>query len=57
MLSSNFNMKDLGVADLILAVMIIKNPQCLALSECHYIESVLDKLKYLISMLSKLQLI
>ena len=35
------------VADLILGVRIIKIPQGLALSQSPYIESVLDKLKYL----------
>ena len=47
MLSSKFDMKDLGVADLILGVRIIKTPQGLALSQSHYIEKVLDKFKYL----------
>ena len=47
MLSSKFDMKDLGVADLILGVRIIKNPQGLALSQSHYIEKVLDKFNYL----------
>ena len=47
MLSSKFDMKDLGVADLILGVMIIKNSQGLALSQSHYIEKVLDKFNYL----------
>ena len=37
MLSSKFDMKDLGVADLILGVRIIKTPQGLALSQSHYI--------------------
>ena len=40
-------MKDLGVADLILGVRIIKNPQGLALYQSHYIEKLLDKSKYL----------
>ena len=47
MLSNKFDMKDLGVADLILGVRIIKTPQGLALSQSHYIEKVLDKFKYL----------
>ena len=46
MLSNKFDMKDLGVADLILGVMIMKTPQELALSQSHYIEKVLDKFKY-----------
>ena len=40
-------MKDLGVADLILGVRIIKTPHGLALSQSHYFEKVLDKFKYL----------
>lgn len=47
MLSSKFDMKDLGVADLILGVRIIKTPQGLALSQSHYNEKVLDKFNYL----------
>ena len=47
MLSNKFDMKDLGVADLILGVRIIKTPQGLALSQSHYIEKVLDKFNYL----------
>ena len=46
-LSTKFDMKDLGVVDLILGVRIIKTPQGLALSQSHYIEKVLDKFKYL----------
>ena len=46
MLSSKFDMKDLGVADLILEVRIIKTPHRLALSQSHYIEKVLDKFKF-----------
>ena len=47
MLSSKFDMKDLGVADLILGVRINKTPQGLELSQSHYIEKVLDKFNYL----------
>ena len=46
MLSNKFDIKDLGVADLV-GVRIIKTPQRLALSQSHYIEKVLDKFKYL----------
>ena len=45
MLSSKFDMKDLGIGDLILGIGI--TPQGLALSLSHYIERVLDKFKYL----------
>ena len=47
MLSNKFDMKGLGVSDLILGVRIIKTPQGLALSKSHYIEKVLDKFNYL----------
>ena len=47
MLASKFDMKDLGVADVILGIRIHKTPQGLALSQSHYIEKVLDKFKYL----------
>ncbi|XP_059315509.1 uncharacterized protein LOC132066154 [Lycium ferocissimum] len=47
MLASKFDMKNLGVADLILGIRIHKTPQGLALSQSHYIERVLDKFKYL----------
>ncbi|XP_070003048.1 uncharacterized protein [Nicotiana sylvestris] len=47
MLASKFDMKDLGVADVILRIRIHKTPQGLALSRSHYIEKVLDKFKYL----------
>ena len=42
MLESNFDMKDLGVADAILGIRILRTPRCLALSRSHYIEKVLD---------------
>ena len=47
MLSSNFYMDDLRVADLILRIRILKSPQGPALSQSHYIERVFDKFKYL----------
>ena len=47
MLASRFEMKDLGVADVILGIKILRTPQGLALSQSHYIEKVLDKFKYL----------
>ncbi|XP_070032175.1 uncharacterized mitochondrial protein AtMg00810-like [Nicotiana tomentosiformis] len=47
MLASKFDMKDLGVIDVILGIRIHKTPQGLALSQSHYIEKVLDKFKYL----------
>ena len=47
MLVSKFDMKDLGVADVILGIRIYRTPQGLAMSQSHYIEKVLDKFKYL----------
>ncbi|KAF3612646.1 putative histone H2A.3-like [Capsicum annuum] len=42
-----FDMKDLGVADVILGIRIHRTPQELALSQSHYFENVLDKFKYM----------
>ncbi|PHT48994.1 hypothetical protein CQW23_13202 [Capsicum baccatum] len=47
MLQSKFDMKDLGVADMILGIRIHQTLQGLALSQSHYIEKVLDKFKYM----------
>ncbi|KAF3654053.1 hypothetical protein FXO37_16682 [Capsicum annuum] len=47
MLESKFDMKDLGVADVILGIRIHRTPYGLALSQSHYIEKVLDKFKYM----------
>ncbi|KAF3661707.1 hypothetical protein FXO38_11555 [Capsicum annuum] len=47
MLESKFDMKDLGVADVILGIRIHRTPQGLALSQSHYIENVLEKFKYM----------
>ena len=43
MLSSEFNMKDLGVADVILGIKISRTSGGLILSQSHYIEKLLDK--------------
>ena len=43
MLSSKFNMKDLGVADVILGIKISRTSSGLILSQSHYIEKLLDK--------------
>ena len=43
MLSSKFNMKDLGVADVILGTKISRTSGGLILSQSHYIEKLLDK--------------
>ena len=46
-LASKFNMKYLGVVDVILGIKILKTPNSLALSQTHYIQKVLEKFKYL----------
>ena len=43
MLSNNFDMKDLGVADVILGIKITRTPEGLVLSQSHYIDKILDK--------------
>ena len=43
MLFSKFNMKDLGVADVILGIKISRTFSGLILSQSHYIEKLLDK--------------
>ncbi|XP_070014764.1 secreted RxLR effector protein 161-like [Nicotiana sylvestris] len=47
MLTSKFDMKDLGVADLILGIKIHKTSQGLALSQSHCIKTLLEKFKHL----------
>ena len=41
LLSSNFDMKDLGEADVILGIKIIRNSEGITLSQSHYVEKVL----------------
>ena len=43
MLNSNFDMKDLGLANVILRIRITKNVEAYMLSQSHYIEKVLRK--------------
>jgi hypothetical protein len=45
MLSSRFDMKDLGIADVILGIKISRTSDGLILSQSHYIEKVLEKFK------------
>ncbi|CAN4126341.1 unnamed protein product [Withania somnifera] len=47
MLANKFNMKDLGVSNVILGIRIHITHQGLALSQSHYIEKVPNKFKYL----------
>ena len=41
--ASKFDMKDLGVADVILGIKILKTPNSLALSQTHDIQKILEK--------------
>ncbi|KAK4383223.1 Retrovirus-related Pol polyprotein from transposon TNT 1-94 [Sesamum angolense] len=45
MLTKHFDMKDMGLADVILGIKIFKTSDGLALSQSHYIETVLRKFK------------
>ncbi|KAF3636406.1 putative tyrosyl-DNA phosphodiesterase 2-like [Capsicum annuum] len=45
MLERKFDMKDLGVVDMILGIRIHRTPQGLALSQSHYIKKVLERMK------------
>ena len=46
LLSSNFDMKDLGEADVILGIKIIRNSEGITLSQTHYVEKVLKKFSH-----------
>ena len=46
LLSSNFDMKDLGEADVILGIKIIRNSEVITLSQSHYVEKVLKKFNH-----------
>ena len=43
MLNKHFDMKDMGIADIILGMKITKTSEGYALSQTHYIEKILDK--------------
>ena len=45
MLTSKFDMKDLGVVDVILGIKISRKSNGLVLSQSHYIKKVLEKFK------------
>ena len=45
MLSSRFDMKDLGLADVILGVKILKTSEGYVLSQSHYVAKILEKFK------------
>ena len=43
MLNKHFDLKDMGIADVILGIKITKTSKGYALSQSHYIEKILDK--------------
>ena len=43
MLVNNFDMKDLGVSDVILGIKIIKTSNGIELSQSHYVDKVIEK--------------
>ena len=47
MLKNKFDVKDLGVVDMILEIRIHRTPQGFTLSQSHYIKNIHDKFKYI----------
>ena len=45
MLSNNFDMKDLGVADVILEIKITRTPEGISLSQSHYVNKMIERFK------------
>ena len=45
MLSNNFDMNDLGVADIILEIKITRTPDGISLSQSHYVEKMIERFK------------
>jgi len=45
MLSNNFEMKDLRVADIILGIKITRTPDVISLSQSHYVDKMREKFK------------
>ena len=45
MLNRKFDIKDLGVADVILGIKITRTSEGYALSQSHYVEKILEKLE------------
>ena len=43
MLANKFEMKDIGVVDVILGIKISRTPQRLVLSQSHYVDKILKK--------------
>ena len=45
MLSNNFDMKNLGVADVILGMKITRTPDGISLSQSHYVDKIIENFK------------
>ena len=45
MLSNNFDMKDLGVTDVILGIKITRTPDGIGLSQSHYVDKMIERFK------------
>ena len=45
-LASNFDMKDLGEANIILGIKILRDNDCITLSHSHYVEKILKKFEH-----------
>jgi len=45
MLSNSFDMKDLGVADVILGIKITRTPDGISLSQSHYMDKMIERFK------------
>ena len=45
-LASNFDMKDLGEANVILGINILRDNDCITLSQSHYVEKILKKFEH-----------
>ena len=45
MLSNSFDMKDLGVADVILRIKITRTPDGISLFQSHYVEKIIERFK------------
>ena len=44
--ASNFDMKDLGEANVILGIKILRDNDCITLSQSHYVEKILKKFEH-----------
>ena len=45
MLSNNFDMKDLGIVDVILEIKITRTPDRINLSQSHYMDKMIERFK------------